>query len=1007
MATRQGWVAPRNAELEFIEISSSRGRCLGDNSVAALLGDGSSTELRLQALSHIQSCESCRSLLAGALHAERAEHPSQRKTWVPHTQQADEHRENVTVELAPGAKVGRYTIIERVGSGSMGVVYGAYDPELDRRVALKVLRATAGDVRSDRRRELLHEAQVMARLSHGNVLPVFDIGSIDGHLFFTMEFIEGRTLRIWLTEAPRTVREIISALVHAGNGLVASHQKGIVHRDFKPENVMVSTSGAVKVGDFGLALSDRLDSGTHSRALIGTPAYMSPEQLTGGTVDSRSDVFSFCVVAYEALFGCRPFQASSPAGLIAAIKAQKFEGPRRERSLGGVSSRLRRIILRGLADKPEDRYPTMQALVTALDQIPRRRRAWSLALAVTLGVVLLLPLGIRLWTREARMCAADGRRVDVAWSAGNRAAVQQAFLAVDGKDVADAWATTSRLLDGYAAEWTQRTTQACLVLSRPSPKADDAVLERDCLNDRLMELGGLTSLFAHPNRAVVERSVQAAGRLTPLSTCSDPKTIRNRPLRPSDPAARQRTDALRVELKALHWKNVLGLYDEVLLRAETLGSAARQDGDATVEAEAFYELGYARDRKDDFSQAEAAYREGLRLAEGAWDKEAAAQCALGLAGVSTAAGHYAESHQWSELTSGMLDALGERDDLRAEGDNNLAITLVYEGHLEEAEALARRSEGEYTRAFGPKSVLLTRPLSQLAMIREHQGRYRDALGFSEQALSLWQSAMGAESPRLVTFIQNVGAMDAILGDVDHAEPLLRQALAIGDRVNPTSEGVAMTLHSLGWLLWRKGQFEEALPFARRASTVREAIGGPAHPSVVGSLGLCAAIEVDLGQNEAALTDARRGLSIVQRALPDDHPESIEAHIVLGEALLANGDASGAVSELGPAVLAFRKRTKQPDVFKAELALARAKILRGELTEADRLLSDAETILKGLAIDPRWADECSLVRASLDWAGGRRDEAVERAKSLVRLGARVGRRAQTWLDTHSSRTPVAF
>jgi serine/threonine protein kinase len=286
--------------------------------------------------------------------------------------------------LPKGTVLGRYILIERVGAGGMGVVYAAYDPELNRRVALKLLRTRDGRARTERRTRLLREAQTMARLAHPHVVTVFDVGTWNDDIFVAMEFIEGQSLRGWAQSERRTWKEILAVFLKAGAGLAAAHREGIVHRDFKPDNVLIGTDGRVRVSDFGLARSLATASDmsqpssapattklTRTGAVAGTPAYMPPEQITGGVVDERSDVFSFCVALYECLYGHRPFAGASLNELHSAILAHEVSPAE---SGAAVPAWLRRVLLRGLSPDPADRFPTMDALLDAIQRTRLRRR---------------------------------------------------------------------------------------------------------------------------------------------------------------------------------------------------------------------------------------------------------------------------------------------------------------------------------------------------------------------------------------------------------------------------------------------------------------------------------------------------------------------------------------------------------------------------------------------------------------------------------------------------------
>ncbi len=313
-------------------------------------------------------------------------------------------------DLRRGTRVGRYEILNRLGAGAMGTVYAANDPALDRKIALKLIRAKVAGPELEER--LLREAKAMARLSHPDVIAVYDAGRDGDRLFIAMELVEGGTLREWLAERRRSWREILAVYLHAGRGLAQAHALGLIHRDFKPDNVLVGNDGRVRVTDFGLARSvehgdeappvevdririafDRTSPAplTRTGALVGTPAYMAPEQFAGGAADARSDVYAFCVALYEALYGDRPFGGVT----LGEHRAEKVRGAlRTSASDRAVPARLRRVLAVGLRPKPEQRYATMEEALAALGRAGRwplpaswGARTWVLAGSVALAVV--------------------------------------------------------------------------------------------------------------------------------------------------------------------------------------------------------------------------------------------------------------------------------------------------------------------------------------------------------------------------------------------------------------------------------------------------------------------------------------------------------------------------------------------------------------------------------------------------------------------------------------------
>jgi serine/threonine protein kinase len=315
--------------------------------------------------------------------------------------------------LYRGSSLGRYIIIEMVGTGGMGVVYAAYDPELDRRVAIKLLHPFRdGSGSAGTRARLLREAQALARVTHPSVIPVYDVGMFEDEVFLVEEYLDGGTLASW-TDGKRPWREVLEAFYRAGRGLHAAHAAGIVHRDFKPENVLLGRDGRVRVTDFGLARAEEgadfdddtvtqeivlPDSGrrlsaplTEQGAVVGTPAYMSPEQHRGQAADARSDQFSFCVSLYEALYGERPFASKD------TTCARVREAPTGSQ----VPTWLRRVLMRGLSADRVQRFASMSALLDALSVKPKRRQARRAALAAALAIACGGALAARLAWRAS------------------------------------------------------------------------------------------------------------------------------------------------------------------------------------------------------------------------------------------------------------------------------------------------------------------------------------------------------------------------------------------------------------------------------------------------------------------------------------------------------------------------------------------------------------------------------------------------------------------------------
>jgi serine/threonine-protein kinase len=336
--------------------------CL-DEATLVRVSLGERTEQEFASLeAHLDECSACRRVVAAAT--------SEQTIPAAETYPA----------IAPGTVIGRYVVEGLLGVGGMGIVYAVRDTALGRPVALKVLRS-GNDASSNGR--LAREARTMAQLSHPNLVSVFELGEWEGRVYLAMELIDGLSLDGWRKARAPGNGEVLRVLLEAGRGLAAAHAAGVVHRDFKPGNILVGRDGRVWVTDFGLARAPRGEGPTSSSmvetqlgAIMGTPAYMSPEQLAGEPTDARSDQFSFCVTVVEALCGQRPFRASSRDELREAMKRPPL--------LAGVPRSLRPALQRGLSIERDRRFGSMEALFAALRSAQRRPRI-ALALALVVG----------------------------------------------------------------------------------------------------------------------------------------------------------------------------------------------------------------------------------------------------------------------------------------------------------------------------------------------------------------------------------------------------------------------------------------------------------------------------------------------------------------------------------------------------------------------------------------------------------------------------------------------
>jgi len=486
--------------------------------------------------------------------------------------------------LSRGAALGRFVVLGLVGRGAMGEVYAAYDPDLDRKIAIKLVRADRSGNSADGRTRLMREAQATAKVSHPNVVVVYDAGTLGARVFIAMEFVEGHTLRYWLKAKARGWLEILDIFLAAGRGLAAAHEKDLVHRDFKPDNVMVDGAGHVRVMDFGLArlaadgapapverssddaprapgpplVADAVDVDatgivsagsshatrpfmasqstsaldhklTQTGSVMGTPAYMSPEQFRSQRADARSDQFSFCVALWEALYDVRPFAGGSLAELADNVAGGRLVAvPATTRVPGWVE----KVLARGLDRTPDRRFPSMAALLAELD-----RRAGAGRGGFASGAAAKLA-GI--WPAPA---------VGDAVESPEKGAVREAFLAT-GKAYAEAaFAGATAALDRYAARWSELYVDVCEATHvRGEQSAELMDLRMACLLEGLADLTALCRLFRGATGEVVENAVSAATSLGTLERCQDVDLLRAVVTPPDDAATRDAVAELRTRL---------------------------------------------------------------------------------------------------------------------------------------------------------------------------------------------------------------------------------------------------------------------------------------------------------------------------------------------------------------------------------------------------------------------------------------------------------------------------
>jgi tetratricopeptide (TPR) repeat protein/predicted Ser/Thr protein kinase len=920
--------------------------------------------------------------------------------------------------LAPGTRVGRYEIVEKLGSGGMGVVYRAHDPKLARPVALKLLHPHAEGTSAAL--ELQREAQAIARLAHPNVVTVHDVGIHEGRVFVAMEYVEGGTLDAWLRAAQRHHRTIVEMFVAAGRGLAAAHAAGIVHRDFKPANVLIGREGRARVADFGIARAldederdvvDELDlellvtARTRTGALIGTPAYMAPEQLRGEASDARADQFAFCVSLYQALYGERPFGGESVQALVVEVLEGQVRKPPRGRKVPGW---LHRIVMRGLAREPAGRWPDMPTLLAKLERglVDRSQR---------LVVALMAPIGLTLLTLIARdvmhdPCVDEAAAIDLTWSQSTRERVIDRLGAREGEVLA-------MRIDRWVQLWKSERESMCVQRGG----YDDWSRRRVCLERQhrqldlyleLLERGGEHARGALEGFEELDapRSCEAGGRPLPhgevlrsevetLAYVLDDAVVR---LAAGDFAGAETSlDAIEPAISASKWRQLTG---ELALQRGRL-HAARAEREA----------------------GEPAFRQAIVDALAVGDEHLAAEAMIGLAGlIAEWDARHVEALELLRMADALASHLSDRN-LAGEIALARAAVLEQRGEFEPGLAAAERAlaawqpdplprlveqllatpHPEWVAAEGPPGLAspeLTQARYRAAMLLYRLGRIPAAQARLDVARRGWGNAHERNHPTSLALVLADALLAGATGDWTRASERFDELVQIhAQTFGPEHLEVGDALANLGAAQTNAGHFVDARSSLARAVAIRERELGPDDVWVAHALANLASVEARLGEHAQASDHARRALALLAAKQGERHHDVMVGHAVLAEVLDAAGDRAGAREQFERALALAPEVGSDLQRLEFELQLARLALHEGELERTTTHLDAADRLIAAATPVPVHALLHAYLHARLATARGEHDEARrfaaqarEQLSATRASGLPIVHEAEAWL-----------
>ena len=837
-------------------------------------------------------------------------------------------------EAAPipmGSSVGRYVALDSLGEGAMGRVLRAYDPRLGREVAIKQIKAVALDASAESR--LAREARAMARLSHPNVVGVYDVEVDRHHVLIVMEYVAGATLRKWFRE-PRPWREVLGVCVKAGRGLAAAHAAGLVHRDFKPGNVLLGADLRAQVTDFGLAqvrgelredhssltseerTRRRRELDTNSSAVVGTPAYMAPEQHQGQATDDRADQYAFCVTLWEGLFGRRPFRGQ----LLEQKSKGPPEPPRGHRVPRGVVEAVRR----GLSPDPAARHPSMSALLDALERsVGARRRVWL----TTVGATTVATLGLWALVPGAPPCTGAAAQLDSVWGPSQQAAVESALLATGVGYAADAWALVETEFDEYRDRWVEQHTDTCEATAIRGEQSTEVLdLRMACLHDARAELRAAVSVLEDADANAVERTRDIVAGLPRLSRCADVEALTTTRLSPADPQHENDVEQLSATLAELAWQTRAGRYDDALAGLEPVRERADAIGHAPLRAEVQLLHGELLERLARPAEAETALREAMSLGIRSGSHRVAIQSLVQLLEiVGSSQSRPAEALLLADMGMDLSERWGLGDDLvaalhrgrgvvllvdgkpdaaeaehrkalerllRSHGDQHLEVlgarlrlaeVLAEQNKSKEAEAIYREVLRQYITKLGPEHPEVATVHSRLGETLGRAGHYAQAETEHRRAIVLLERALGPSHPAVAEASNDLGTALFDQGRFDEAEQAYLRAKEVHERSTPDgwSNDVIDVINNLAQLAYRRGNLDQAEAHARRALAVTVGLHGPDHSDVGRQRNNLAIVLKATGRLEESAAELERVLEIYRQAVGPEHPWVASAHLNLG------------------------------------------------------------------------------------------------------------------------------
>lgn len=859
---------------------------------------------------------------------------------------------------APGQTVDRYLVLRSIGAGGCGEVLSAFDPVLDRNVAIKILRGDGG-----RAAALLREARTLAKMNHPNIVAIYDAGVTQEHPFLAMELVTGSDLHGWLrSEEPREPGDVLTMVLRAGEGLAAAHEAGIVHGDIKPANILIG-DGRALVTDFGVAVWDagaqEAETDDDEPRLVGTPAYMAPEQYRGTQADARSDQFAFCQTAWEALFGDAAYRAQTSveftdeaapdpqvsipshrritsAAELASLEAAKLAGPP-EAPESVHPQRVAKALRRGLSADPAERWPSMEALLAVLRDDPWRRKRWWYLGSGALGLTLLASAMTALWLAPEPPC--QGAAAALGELAGPRLnAMDQALQGGNpAYDAARDYASFS--IRRYAQGWQAMHSETCEATAiRREQSAEVLDLRMQCLQRARTRLDAATQVLLDDGPAALPGIHRVTAGLPPLSGCADVPALTAEVPPPEDAALREQVEDVQRSLARIEADANAGHQKEALAELGPLVELTRSLEHPPVLAEVLSSHGRLLETMGQYKAAGSALEEAYQVALEHGPTRVAIKAAGDLAYVySTDLPDLARAEVYGNSAIRLVRRNHADTGLEAAVLTDHSSVLMAQGDIEASDALDRRALDIRQHALGPNHITLAEVLENLAGTAMLRGHYEEAETLGHRALEILTSHLGDQHPTVARSRLGLAQTLHMAGDrTSEVIELLQQVLKAQEAaLGSEHPELAWTLLTMGEALDDQARWAEGGAAFERSLALRQAALGADHPDVAASLQALGGHHLQAGDVDEGESMLRQAIETFERTLGAENLALAPMYGNLGSALFLQEKYEQARIPLARALELYERNVgpAHPETRPVHLNLGRIEFETGHWDEA--------------------------------------------------------------------------